>query len=70
MGSDAADIALSRAQSVYLRINSGIAMDDERREILKRFIRARREAGEADTEVLAVEGLKHLKELDHPGRRY
>jgi hypothetical protein len=67
MGSD---VALSRAWSVYLLINSGIAMDDERREILTRFIHARRKAGEADTEVLAVQSLKHLKELDHPGRRY
>ena len=70
MASDVADIALSRAWGVYLLINSGIAMDDERREKLKRFIRERREAGETDAEVLAVEGLKHLKELDHPGRRY
>ena len=31
---------------------------------LKRFIRKRWEAGDNETELLAVEGLKYLKQLD------
>ena len=49
---------------VYLLINSGISDNDALREKLKHFIRMRCEAGDNDTELLAVEGLKYLKQLD------
>jgi hypothetical protein len=58
------EIACARAWSVYLLINRGIAENDSRRDKLKHFIRKRWEAGDNETEYLAVEGLKYLKELD------
>jgi hypothetical protein len=61
---DIVEIACARAWSVYLLINSGIAENDALREQLKRFIRERWEAGDNETELLAVEGLKYLKKLD------
>jgi hypothetical protein len=67
-GANIANIALSRAWSVYLLINRGIEMSDPRRAMLESFIRQRCAAGVDDTEILVVEGLKHLKELDQSGR--
>ena len=61
---DIAEAAFARAWGVYLLIHSGIDENDARRESLQRFIRQRCEAGETDTELLAVEGLKYLKELE------
>jgi hypothetical protein len=61
---DIVEIACTRAWSVYLLINRGIDENDARHEKLKRFIRARWEAGDNETEYLAVEGLKYLKQLD------
>jgi hypothetical protein len=61
---DIVEIACARAWSVYLLINSGIAENDARRNKLGRFIRSRWEAGDNETEFLAVEGLKYLKKLD------
>ena len=61
---DIVEIACARAWGVYLLINSGISDNDALREILKRFVRMRCEAGDNDTELLAVEGLKYLKQLD------
>jgi hypothetical protein len=63
---DTANIAFSRAWSVYLLINRGTDTNDERRAMLQRFIRERHDAGVDDTELLVVEGLKHLKKLDRP----
>ncbi|UPK04758.1 hypothetical protein [Bradyrhizobium sp. 170] len=62
--SDIVEIACARAWGVYLLINSGIAENDALRDKLKRFIRMRWEAGDDETEFLAVEGLKYLKQLD------
>ena len=62
--SDIAEVAFARAWSVYLLIHSGIDENDARRASLLRFIRQRCEAGETDTELLAVEGLKYLKTLE------
>lgn len=66
-GEDIAAIALARAWSVYRLINTGIDSNDERRTTLQRFIRQRCEAGIRDTEILVVEGLRHLKKLDESG---
>lgn len=61
---DTVEAALVRAWSVYLLIHSGINENDARRASLQRFIRRRCDAGEVDTELLAVEGLKYLKSLE------
>jgi len=61
---DIAEFACARAWSVYLLINRGTAENDARRDKLKRFIRERWQAGSDETELLAVEGLKYLKQLD------
>ncbi|WP_426531712.1 hypothetical protein [Bradyrhizobium sp. McL0615] len=61
---DIVEIACARAWGVYLLINSGISDNDTLRKRLKHFIRVRCEAGDNDTELLAVEGLKYLKQLD------
>jgi hypothetical protein len=61
---DIVEIACARAWGVYLLINRGIAENDSRRDYLKHFIRKRWEAGGNETEYLAVEGLKYLKQLD------
>jgi hypothetical protein len=61
---DIVEIACARAWGVYLLINRGIAENDSRRDKLKHFIRNRWEAGDNETEYLAVEGLKYLKQLD------
>jgi hypothetical protein len=64
---DVASAALVRAWSAYRLINQGIHENDERRASLERFIRQRREAGIEDVEMLAVAGLKFLKQLDQSG---
>ena len=61
---DIVEIACARAWGVYLLINRGIDENDARCGHLKRFIRKRWEAGDNETEFLAVEGLKYLKRLD------
>ena len=61
---DIVEIACARAWSVYRLINSGIAENDALRDKLKRFLRMQWEAGANETEFLAVEGLKYLKQLD------
>jgi hypothetical protein len=61
---DIEEAALARAWGVYLLIHRGIDENDARRALLQRFIRQRCEAGETDTELLAVEGLKYLKGLE------
>ena len=61
---DIVEIACTRAWSVYLLMNSGIGENDPRRQKLKVFIRKRWEAGDSETELLAVQGLKYLKTLD------
>jgi hypothetical protein len=61
---DIAEAAFARAWSVYRLIHSGIDENDARRASLQRFIQQRCEAGETDTELLAVEGLKYLKSLE------
>lgn len=61
---DIAEAAFTRAWSVYRLIHSDIDDNDARRASLQRFIRQRCEAGEADTELLAVQGLKYLKSLE------
>jgi hypothetical protein len=63
-GSDIARIAFTRAWSVYLLINSAVDENDERRFALERFIREGCEAGDKDTELLVVDGIKYLKKLD------
>jgi hypothetical protein len=63
-GPDIAEAAFARAWSVYRLIHSGIDENDARRAGLQRFIRQRCEAGQTDTELLAVEGLKYLKGLE------
>jgi hypothetical protein len=62
--SDIAEAAFARAWSVYLLIHNDIDENDARKASLQRFIRQRCEAGAADTELLAVEGLKYLKGLE------
>jgi len=61
---DIAEAAFTRAWSVYLLIHSGIDENDARRTSLQRFIRQRCNAGETDTELLAVQGLRYLKSLE------
>jgi hypothetical protein len=61
---DIVEIACARAWSVYLLINRGIDENDARHHKLRYFIRKRWEAGDNETEFLAVEGLKYLKKLD------
>ena len=61
---DIVEIACARAWGVYLLINRGIDENDTRRDILRHFIRIRWEAGDNETELLTVEGLKYLKQLD------
>ena len=61
---DIVEIACARAWGVYLLINRGIAENDARRAKLKHFIQQRWEAGDNETELLTVEGLKYLKQLD------
>ena len=61
---DIAEAAFARAWGVYLLIHGDIDENDARRAGLQRFIRQRCEAGETDTELLAVEGLKYLKGLE------
>jgi hypothetical protein len=61
---DIVEIACARAWGVYLLINRSIDENDEWRDKLRRFIRERWEAGDNETEFLAVEGLKYLKTLD------
>ena len=61
---DIVEAAFTRAWSVYLLIHSGIEESDPRRARLQHFIRQRCDAGEDDTELLAVEGLKFLKSLE------
>jgi hypothetical protein len=61
---DIVEAAFARAWSVYRLIHSGIDENDARRTGLQLFIRQRCDAGETDTELLAVEGLKYLKSLE------
>ena len=61
---DIVGTAFSRAWSVYLLINKGVAENDVRRASLGRFIRKRWEAGDNEAEFLVVEGLKYLKKID------
>ena len=61
---DIVEIACARAWSVYLLINRGVDDNDARCDKLRRFIGERWQAGATDTELLAVEGLKYLKQLD------
>ena len=61
---DIIETAFARAWNVYRLIHSGIDENDARRASLQRFIRQRCDAGETDTELLAVEGLKFLKSLE------
>jgi hypothetical protein len=61
---DIVGTAFSRAWSVYLLINKGVAENDVRRASLERFIRKRWEAGDNEAEFLVVEGLKYLKKID------
>ena len=61
---DIVETACARAWSVYLMINSGLDENDALRTSLERFIRKRWEAGNNETEFLAVEGLKYLKSLE------
>lgn len=64
---DLTSAAFARAWSAYRLINQGVHENDERRASLERFIRQRREAGIQDAEMLAVAGLKFLRELDQSG---
>jgi hypothetical protein len=61
---EVADVAINRAWSVYLLLGNSVDEREERRAALEHFIRALVTNGELDSEVLAVEGLKYLKELD------
>jgi len=61
---DIAEAAFVRAWGVYVLIHSGLDENDARKASLQRFIRRRGEAGQTDTELLAVEGLKYLKSLE------
>ncbi|MCA6116101.1 hypothetical protein J6524_14535 [Bradyrhizobium sp. WSM 1738] len=61
---DIVETAFARAWNVYLLIHSDIDENDSRRASLQRFIRQRCDAGETDTELLAVQGLKYLKSLE------
>jgi hypothetical protein len=64
---DVASAAFVRAWGAYRLINQGIHENDERRASLERFIRQRLAAGVDDVEMLAVAGLKFLKQLDQSG---
>jgi hypothetical protein len=64
---DVASAAFVRAWGAYRLINQGIHENDERRSSLERFIRQRNQAGVEDVEMLAVAGLKFLKQLDQSG---
>jgi hypothetical protein len=64
ISSDIAEAAFARAWSVYLLIHNDIDENDARKASLQRIIRQRCEARAADTELLAVEGLKYLKGLE------
>ena len=61
---DIGNVALTRAWSVYLLINSNVDRNDARRTTLERFIRQRCDAGADNTELLVVDGLKYLKRVD------
>jgi hypothetical protein len=61
---DIVEIACTRAWSAYLLINRGIADNDYRYEKMREFMRECWEAGANESELLAVEGLKYLKQLD------
>jgi hypothetical protein len=64
---DVASAAFVRAWGAYRLINQGIHEHDERRASLERFIRQRHQSGVEDVEMLAVAGLKFLKQLDQSG---
>ena len=64
---DVASAAFTRAWSAYRLINQDVDENDARRASLERFIRQRRDSGIDDPEMLAVAGLKFLKQLDQPG---
>ena len=64
---DAASAAFVRAWGAYRLINQKVHENDERRASLERFIRQRYQAGVEDVELLAVAGLKFLKQLDQSG---
>ena len=64
---DVASAAFARAWSAYRLIHPNVHENDEKRASLERFIRQRREAGIDDPEMLAVAGLKFLKQLDQSG---
>ncbi len=64
---DVASAAFVRAWGAYRLINQGVHENDERRASLERFIRRRHQAGVEDVEMLAVAGLKFLKQLDQSG---
>jgi hypothetical protein len=64
---DVANAAFVRAWGAYRLINQGVHQDDERRASLERFIRQRHQSGVEDVEMLAVAGLKFLKQVDHSG---
>jgi hypothetical protein len=61
---DIVEAALARAWGVYRLIHSGIDDNDPRRVSLEQFIRQRCDAGESDAELMAIEGLKFLKNLE------
>jgi hypothetical protein len=61
---DIVETACARAWGVYRLINSGIDENDARHAKLKRFIQQRWNAGDDESELLTVEGLKYLKQLD------
>lgn len=63
---DIVEIALARAWGVYLLIHGDTDENDQKREKLRLFIAERWEAGNHESELLAVEGLKYLKTLDGP----
>jgi hypothetical protein len=64
MDRDVASAALVRVWHVYRLINLHVDENDARRTKLDSFLQKRRDAGVADVELLAVEGLKFLKRLD------
>jgi hypothetical protein len=61
---DIVEIALVRAWGVYQLIHRGTDENDPRRDKLRQFLCERWEAGDRETELLAVEGLKYLKTPD------
>jgi len=61
---DIVGAACARAWSVYLLINNEIDESDARYTTLRHFIQQRWEAGVNESELLVVEGLRHLKKLD------